>query len=469
MPPLTLTEDEMYAAILASDAGYNGRFVTGVLTTGIFCLPSCHARKPKRSNVRFFESFDEARAAGLRACQKCRPEEFERGEDRELESLEAAVSELRSHPASFAGVADLAERCGWGSTKLHDAVRRHYHSTPATLIASARVERAKALLADSEMPVTEIAFEVGFDSVSGFNTRFRESCGMSPSAYRSMGSSFELSLPADYNAGPLKARFARDAEGVIESWDGTVYRRALHIGKAPSVLEMTFGDSVRVSVGSDQPVEMSQAHAMSCRILGLDQDSAGFEGACDRGGHTRLVTNRRGVRIPQTPTVFDGVIWAVVGQQVNLTFARTLRRRLAESFGNEMGGMRALPFQNRLACVDADQLLPLQFSRRKAEYLIGLAGIDFESLRGQSATYIEQMLLAQRGLGIWSAHYLMMRALGFADCVPLGDTGLASGLKSYFNLGETPKTDRQRELMEPFSPYRSFATYHLWQSLKDSA
>jgi AraC family transcriptional regulator of adaptative response / DNA-3-methyladenine glycosylase II len=76
---------------------------------------------------------------------------------------------------------------------------------------------------------------------------------------------------------------------------------------------------------------------------------------------------------------------------------------------------------------------------------------------------VERTLLAIRGLGPWSVNYLMMRALGFADCVPLGDTGVTSGLQSLLKLEERPDIDATRRLMAMFSPYRSLATAHLWQ------
>jgi len=80
-----------------------------------------------------------------------------------------------------------------------------------------------------------------------------------------------------------------------------------------------------------------------------------------------------------------------------------------------------------------------------------------------SATRAERTLLEIRGLGPWSVNYLMMRALGFPDCVPLGDTGVTSGLQAALKLDERPDVDATRRLMSVFSPYRSLATAHLWQ------
>jgi AraC family transcriptional regulator of adaptative response / DNA-3-methyladenine glycosylase II len=84
-------------------------------------------------------------------------------------------------------------------------------------------------------------------------------------------------------------------------------------------------------------------------------------------------------------------------------------------------------------------------------------------LRLQSATRVERALLGVRGLGPWSVNYIMMRSLGFADCVPLGDTGVTSGLRALLRLEERPDSDATRRLMSVFSPFRSLATAHIWQ------
>src|SRR5476651_1923243 len=101
---LGMSEDEMYAAGVRCDASYNGRFWFGVLTTGIYCLPSCKARKPYQRNVRFFARVEDARAAGLRACKKCYPDDFANGLDPVMEQIEALADEVRERPGDFADV-----------------------------------------------------------------------------------------------------------------------------------------------------------------------------------------------------------------------------------------------------------------------------------------------------------------------------------------------------------------------------
>jgi AraC family transcriptional regulator of adaptative response / DNA-3-methyladenine glycosylase II len=127
---MRMTNATMYARLLASDATYNGRFFVGVTSTGIYCLPACKARKPKRENVRFFPTCEAARAAGLRACKKCHPDDFARGADPVLEDIEMLVAEMRSRPAAFHDVRAVVRRSGFGATRRSRRSQAPWASNP---------------------------------------------------------------------------------------------------------------------------------------------------------------------------------------------------------------------------------------------------------------------------------------------------------------------------------------------------
>src|SRR3954464_15647959 len=110
----------MYARVLASDPGCNGRFFFGVTSTGIYCLPSCKARKPRPENVQFFPTCEAARTAGLRACRKCHPDDFARGANPVLEDIETVVAEMRHQPANFPDARTVVRRSGFGATRLFE-------------------------------------------------------------------------------------------------------------------------------------------------------------------------------------------------------------------------------------------------------------------------------------------------------------------------------------------------------------
>ncbi|MCH9646631.1 MAG: helix-turn-helix domain-containing protein [Deltaproteobacteria bacterium] len=169
--------------MMARDASADGLFVTGVLTTGIYCLPSCPARKPKAENVTFFATEREAQGAGLRACKRCRPDDFYQGRDSDLENFRSALEALKADPGAFSNVAALAAQAQVGLSKLHEVALRCTETTPGELIHRARIRRAMDLLEAGEVSATEAAFAVGYGSVSAFYERFKRQTGFTPGAF----------------------------------------------------------------------------------------------------------------------------------------------------------------------------------------------------------------------------------------------------------------------------------------------
>jgi AraC family transcriptional regulator, regulatory protein of adaptative response / DNA-3-methyladenine glycosylase II len=485
-PAMGLTRQRMLDLAAARDARYDGRFLTGVLSTGIFCLPSCPARQPKPENVRFFYSPEAAVAAGLRACQRCRPELFYQRRDPDLEALEALVRAVRRRPEEFADVDALARSAGFGRSKLHRLLRRCYHIGPAALLQAARMARARELLRSSEQRILDIGLDVGFESDSAFHDNFLRAHGMAPGSYRSMtrGDDFALQLPRDFNPTTTWRYLGRDPESPTERVGPRSVWRALDLEGESAVVEVSIdGAHAAVRLHASRPLSpeaMGRLHDRIWRWLGLASEPRAFERhAARRPGWAELLRRNRGLRIPQTPTVFEGLVWALVGQQVNLAFAYRLRRTLIELAGEsvdaaERGGLRPHPGPAAVARLDYADLTRRQFSRRKAEYVIDAAraasarGAGIERLPGLAAPRAAAELEAIRGVGEWTQQYVLMRACGFADCVPTGDAGLVNALRRFHGLDERPDSATTRELMQPLSPYRSLATAHLWASLSAS-
>lgn len=218
-----------------------------------------------------------------------------------------------------------------------------------------------------------------------------------------------------------------------------------------------------------------EAHARVSRLLGLANDPGAFERRLGRTkGQARLIRGRRGLRIPQTNDAYEALVWVIVGQQVNLEFASVCRARLIALCGTKAGdGALAHPTPEQVAKLDYADLTALQFSGRKAEYLIDTSRaiasgeLDLDGLATESVATIEKTLGAVRGLGPWSINYLMMRAYGLGDCVPVGDSGLVLALKNFFGLEARPDAPETLRLMEVFAPDRSLASFHLWKSLDE--
>lgn len=478
MPPKPFSWDRD-----AARAGrYDGKFLVGVLSTGIYCLPSCRARQPKPQNVRVLASEAEARAAGLRACKRCRPDAFYRGEDADIALFDGLAARVRAAPEAFGDAAALARACGVSRSKLGDLIRTHAHLTPVAWLRRERARAACRALLESGARVVDIGQEVGFDSESAFHRQFLLSTRMTPGAYRALAgaSVFMLHLPARYRAAETLAYHGRDPGGPCERVEGNRIFKALATPDGAAVLEISIEAAAAwCRVHADArlgPEALRGVHAAALRMLGLATDVAAFETRVRRDARMAvIVARRRGLRLPLTATGFEALCWAIIGQQINIRFASALRRTLLDLTGEPSGDMRAHPPPERVAALEPAVLARRRYSRAKAEYLIGAARaiaageLHPERLADGSAVAAEQSLTRLRGIGPWTARYTLMRGAGFADCAPIGDVALAAALKQLHAADGRPAPARVEELMRAYAPHRSLATFHLWSSLRDPA
>jgi len=479
MVELVLEREECLRRFQEKDRAHDGEFLVGVLTTGIYCLPSCRARRPRPENVRFFPDESAARSAGLRACKRCRPDDFYRRFDPDRERVRSLAAAVRADPARFADAAALARHAGLGATKLNALFRRSYHLTPADFLARARVRAAEELLFGQRASVLDAAAGGGFESASAFHENFRALTGMTPAAYRELGETpgFRVALPPGFRAEELLGFFGRDEHGRTERARGSTLGQAVLLEGTPARIELELGAAeARVTVTAERRLSRSAwraAHERVGRWLGLESDPAAFERRGSRSRDiARLVRARPGLRIPRSGSIFEGLVWVIVGAQVNVRFASVCRAALIELAGTPVGtDSRAHPTPEQVARLDYADLECRQFSRRKAEYLIDAARaidageLDLEGGRFEPVSLVEERLSAVRGLGPWSVQYLCLRAYGFEDCAPIGDVALAEALKRFHELPARPEADDAARLMEPFAPYRSLATAHLWRTL----
>ena len=381
--------------------------------------------------------------------------------DEELKGLEGVMAAALRDPESFSGEEDLAKALGLTRPRTRALFQQHAQRTPETFLEQAHVRSACEAMADGR---------------SGLKTPacFERLTGLKPVAFKAMleMSGFSLPLPSGYRRVDLLAYQGRDALSVSERVeDHTLFKAFLVEGRA-RVLRLQFQRSqVQVALHPADPpgpAAMLKVHGMARRLLGLDQHPEGLEA---NPSHHRLVAGREGLRVPLSLDPFEALVWAILGQQVNLAFAYALRRDLIRAFGVPApGGLIAHPTPQSLAVLDPGVFKPLRFSRRKAEYLVLAAQRVADgtlNLDGfLTATSAERALLALRGCGPWTAAYTLMRGLGFPDCVPVGDAGLTLALQRFFMLEARPGPAETLALMEPFAPHRSLATYHLWTSLK---
>jgi len=175
--------DMVYEAILGHDTKFDGIYYVGIKSTGIFCRPSCRSRTPKKENIVVFDSIESAEKAGFRACKRCRPDDPGRhGPDAQLAGrLKDLVQKSYDRPLTLAG---LAAELNVSQYHLQRVFKRIIGITPARYLHDLRMEQARQLLERGDLPIREIAFGVGFRSLSHFASAFQKANGSSPLKYR---------------------------------------------------------------------------------------------------------------------------------------------------------------------------------------------------------------------------------------------------------------------------------------------
>lgn len=173
-------------AVLRRDRSFDGRFVTGVLTTGIYCRPSCAARHPAKTNVRFFADGSAARAAGLRACKRCLPDDVARDETAVL----TAITAIRSSEEPLA-LATLAAECGYSPAHFQRLFTLHTGLSPAAYARALREERARDALT-SNARVVDAIYDAGFNAPSRFYGSMKGRIGMDPSVWKNGGAGVDI-------------------------------------------------------------------------------------------------------------------------------------------------------------------------------------------------------------------------------------------------------------------------------------
>jgi AraC family transcriptional regulator of adaptative response/methylated-DNA-[protein]-cysteine methyltransferase len=173
-----LTDDQRWRIALAKDRRFDGHFITGVHSTGIYCRPSCPARPPRRENVRFYANCTEAEAAGLRACKRCAPDK----QSNEEAAVLAAIDEIRSSEGAAPTLDELAQLTGYSAAHFQRLFKRSTGLSPAAYARALREERAREALT-GEGNVTEAIYAAGYAAPSRFYEAQKEKMGMAPSVW----------------------------------------------------------------------------------------------------------------------------------------------------------------------------------------------------------------------------------------------------------------------------------------------
>ncbi len=480
--------DSCYAAMRSRDRRFDGRFFVGVRTTGIYCRPICPAPTPKLCNVDFYACAAAAEAAGFRPCKRCRPETAP-GTPAWIGSC-AAVSRalrlIRNGALDDGDVAALAARLGIGARQLRRLFGHHLGTSPAAVARARRVHFARALLDDSDLPVTAVAFAAGFRSVRQFNHAVRSTFGAPPRALRRRGTmpaggADVLTVRLPYRP-PLEWESllgflaARAIPGVESVRDGC-YRRTVTVRGAAGILvvePMAAEAALRLRVEVADAGDMLAVIERVRRVFDLDADPLQIATRLQTSALLRpLVAAAPGLRVPGAWDPFETAVRAILGQQVTVRAATTLAGRLAAAFGTPVVGMgeltRLFPTPQALAAADVSAI---GIPRARAATITALAAAVargeplLDGARDVDATLAQ--LCALPGIGPWTAQYIAMRALAEPDAFPAGDLGVRKALGN----GQGPVSAAAAErLADAWRPWRAYAVMHLWHTggRKDAA
>lgn len=190
-----------------------------------------------------------------------------------------------------------------------------------------------------------------------------------------------------------------------------------------------------------------------------------------------LIDELYGLRVVGVPDLFEALSWAILGQQVNLTFAYTMKKRLIEQYGKEIvhqdRSLWQFPLPAAIKDVSIEDLMALSISRRKAEYLKEVASLmhsgalSKEKLKAlASAEKISKHLCSIRGIGPWTAHYVLLRCLRNPHAYPVGDAGLQNAVKQRLFMERKPTYEELYQLSENWKGWEAYATFYLWNGLK---
>jgi DNA-3-methyladenine glycosylase II len=188
-----------------------------------------------------------------------------------------------------------------------------------------------------------------------------------------------------------------------------------------------------------------------------------------------LVKRFYGYRIMGQPDLFESIVWAVLGQQINLQFAYTLKQRFVEKFGERLywneESHYLFPQPKLVAGLTDDVLLPLQFSRQKSKYTIGIAEVfasgevSKEKLAGLPLIQAKEELMKIKGIGNWTANYALMKTFRYPDAFPLEDAGVHNAIKNLKKMDRKPTIDEVKKLFKKYKGWEAYATLYLWKSL----
>jgi AraC family transcriptional regulator, regulatory protein of adaptative response / DNA-3-methyladenine glycosylase II len=468
--------DRCIRAVQSKDARFDGWFFTAVLTTGIYCRPSCPVVPPKPEHMRFFPSAAAAQQAGFRACKRCRPDASPGSPEWDVRAdvVARAMRLIADGVMDDGGVPALARRLGYSVRQVERQLLAELGAGPLALARAQRAQTARLLIETTTLPMGDVAFAAGFASIRTFNDTVREVFALSPSQLRDRASrghagtgSIWLRLPyrAPLQPDSLFGHLAATAVPGVEEWRDGAYRRTLRLPHGHGIVALRpQPDYIGCQLSLSDLRDLASAISRCRRLLDLDADPVAVADLLSVDEVLApLVRKAPGRRIPRTVDPDEFALRAVLGQHVSTVAARTHAGRLAAALGEPVedpgGGLsRLFPEISVLATAEG---LGLPRSRRQsfAALAEALATGRIDLSVGGDWHEARLRLAALPGIGPWTVETIAMRALGDPDAFPAADLGVRAAARQA-DLPATPAALTSRAAA--WRPWRSYAVQYLW-------
>lgn len=287
----------------------------------------------------------------------------------------------------------------------------------------------------------------------------------------------EIATPVDFNIGECLVHLGRSSQENLYRLDDKGITKLLKIGGQLVLFRIVpIAGALRIEfpLGVPSLQDREEAAAYIEDWFDLKTDLQGFYAMAETDPILNgVVRQHYGLRIIGVPDLFEALAWAVMGQQINLSFAYTVKKRFVQSFGESLVYENEIywtfPSAETIASLNVDDLRALQLTSRKSEYILGIAhamatgGLQKQRLLQEPD--MERVLLGIRGIGSWSANYVMMKCLHSQSAFPLADVGLHNALKAQLQLDRKPTPAEIMELAKNWEGWQAYATFYLWRSL----
>ncbi|MGW0775546.1 AlkA N-terminal domain-containing protein [Streptomyces sp. NPDC002835] len=473
-------------AVRSKDARFDGWFFTAVLTTRIYCRPSCPVVPPKAENMTFYPSAAACQQAGFRACKRCRPDTSPGSPEwnARADAVARAMRLIRDGVVDREGVPGLAARLGYSARQVERQLLAELGAGPLALARAQRAQTARLLIETTPLPMSEVAFAAGFASIRTFNDTVREVFALAPGELRERAGRTRAASSAPPTPGVIALRLPYRAPlepsnlfghlaatGVpgVEEWRDGAYRRTLRLPYGHGIVALTpHPDHIGCRLSMTDPRDLTIAISRCRWMLDLDADPVAVDDQLrDDPLLAPLVDKAPGRRVPRTVDAAEFAVRAVLGQQVSTAAARTHAGRLVRAHGvpvaDAEGGLTHLfPASEALAALDPEALaLPRSRRTTLTTLVAALADGTLKLDPGSDWDRARAHLTGLPGFGPWTVEVIAMRALGDPDAFLPTDLGMRRAAAA-LGLPATPAALTARAAA--WRPWRAYAVQYLWAS-----